>query len=120
MSQETTDDEKARQRAEMILKVRSGQATATDVAKKMGISRKTYYKWEGRALKGMVDALAELEGGRPPAPVDAEKERLRQEVETLKLTVLRMEQQQRIREILDSDPAPDDREGRTEKKGGDT
>jgi len=39
-----SQQEQARQRAEMILKVRGGQITAQEAARALGISRKTYYK----------------------------------------------------------------------------
>ena len=39
---------KARQRAEVIFQVRSGQITATQGAQLLGISRQQYYQWELR------------------------------------------------------------------------
>jgi transposase-like protein len=45
---------KARQRAELILKVRSGQLTATAAAQALGISRQQYYQWEARALQALL------------------------------------------------------------------
>ena len=59
---------KARQRAEIIMKVRSGLLTATEGAAALGISRKTYYKWENRALDAMLDGLEDRETGRPELP----------------------------------------------------
>jgi DNA-binding XRE family transcriptional regulator len=44
----------ARQRAEVILKVRAGRMTAAHGARLLGVSRKTYYQWEQRALAGML------------------------------------------------------------------
>jgi DNA-directed RNA polymerase specialized sigma24 family protein len=41
----------ARERAAIILQVRSGALTATEGAERLGISRKTYYEWEDRALQ---------------------------------------------------------------------
>ena len=40
----------ARQRAALIVAVQSGQITASEAAQQLGISRKTYYQWEKRAL----------------------------------------------------------------------
>jgi transposase len=71
-----TSKELARLRAELILEVRSGQISATDAAKRLGVSRKTYYKWERRALKGMVKALDNRGRGRPSAAVDPETQAL--------------------------------------------
>jgi DNA invertase Pin-like site-specific DNA recombinase len=59
---------KARQRADIIMKVRSGLMTATEGAAALGVSRKTYYKWENRALGAMLDGLEDRDTGRPELP----------------------------------------------------
>ena len=56
----------ARQRAQLIMQVRSGVVSAQEAARQLGISRKTYYKWERRALAAMVKALGNRDDGRPP------------------------------------------------------
>ena len=56
----------ARERAAIILQVRSGALTATEGAERLGISRKTYYEWEDRALQAMALALENHAPGRPP------------------------------------------------------
>lgn len=58
----------ARRRAEIIMKVRSGFMTATEGAALLGVSRKTYYKWENRAFEGMLNELEEKSPGRPETP----------------------------------------------------
>jgi len=73
----------ARQRALVILQVRSGAITATEGAKLLGVSRKTYYEWEEKSLKAMALALENRPEGRPSAPVDEEKEALRERVREL-------------------------------------
>jgi excisionase family DNA binding protein len=50
MKQAATTQEKARLRAEVIMKVRCGLMTAQQAAEYLGVSRKTYYKWEQRGL----------------------------------------------------------------------
>jgi transposase len=77
----------ARERAEMILKVRSGQMTATAAAAALGVSRKTYYQWEARGLSGMLKQLEEQEPGRPPAPPSAEEMALKAKVAELEKQV---------------------------------
>jgi transposase len=47
---ESRDNELARKRAAVIFAVRSGRITAEEGAKQLGVSRKTYYEWERRAL----------------------------------------------------------------------
>src|SRR3989304_3059008 len=70
----------ARERALVILQVRSGALTAKEGAKLLGVSRKTYYEWEEKSLRAMALALENRPAGRPPLPVDPEKETLRQRV----------------------------------------
>ena len=53
----------ARERASIILQVRSGALTATEGAERLGVSRKTYYEWEDRALEAMALALENHQAG---------------------------------------------------------
>jgi transposase len=87
-------DEKAKLRAEVILKVQRGEMTATAGAAALGVSRKTFYEWQERGLQGMLMALTDQPAGRPGTPVDAEKEalaarnrELERELEVAKQTV---------------------------------
>ena len=73
----------ARERALVILQVRSGALTAKEGAKLLGVSRKTYYEWEEKSLKAMALALENHPAGRPPVPVDEEKETLRERIQEL-------------------------------------
>lgn len=100
MSAPKTKDEKARDRTELIVQVRSGRLSAKEAARRLGVSRKTYYKWEKRALSSLVEALRDREGGRPLRPVDPEKERLKKRVEDLEAQDRVRSQVDRIREML--------------------
>jgi transposase len=73
----------ARERALVILQVRSGALTALEGAKRLGVSRKTYYEWEERSLKAMALALENHPAGRPLAAMDDEKEALRKRIREL-------------------------------------
>lgn len=95
-----SDRERARQRAEMILKVRGGLLSATEAARTLGISRKTYYKWEKRGLAAMLEGLCERNSGRPASPGDGEKEELKRKMEDLERDLQRQEQRQEIRSRL--------------------
>jgi len=90
----------ARQRAQRIMQVRSGVLTAEAAARQLGISRKTYYKWERRALAAMVAALGNRGPGRPPQPRDPEKAALRRQTEALQAKLTVLEQTERIRQRL--------------------
>ena len=70
----------SRNRALIIMQVRSGQITATEGAKRLGISRKTYYKWEQRGLRALLDGLSDQSPGRPSQPVDTRSQELEKEL----------------------------------------
>ena len=48
--------------------------TATEAAKKPGVSRKTYYKWEQRGLAALVEGLQDQSPGRPEDEGVSERE----------------------------------------------
>lgn len=91
----------ARQRAQLIMQVRSGLLSAQQAARQLGISRKTYYKWERRALAAMVEALGNREHGHPPLPIDPEKEALQRRTQELQAKLQVLEQTARIRQRLE-------------------
>lgn len=74
------DRQTARLRAEVIMKVRCGLMTAQQAAEQLGVSRKTYYKWEERGLSALLSSLEDQSGGRPSQPVDVEKQSLEQQL----------------------------------------
>ena len=90
----------ARERALVILKVRSGALTAKEGAKLLGVSRKTYYEWEEKSLRAMALALENRIAGRPPAPTDEEKETLRERVQELEKKLYLAEKTVEVKEIL--------------------
>ena len=82
--------DQSRLRAQLIMKVRCGLMTAAEAAKQLGVSRKTYYKWEQRGLSALLDGLSDQPPGRPekeegPAQAIFEKQMadLRREKELL-------------------------------------
>src|SRR5213592_2039939 len=103
---------KARQRAALIFKVRSGQMTATAAAQALGISRQQYYQWEARALQALLQALEDRPQGRPKEQIDPDKQRLQHRVEQLEQQVQHYEHKEQLRQILNeweesrSDPDP--------------
>ena len=90
----------ARERAMVILQVRSGALTAKEGAKLLGVSRKTYYEWEEKSLKAMALALENRSPGRPPAPVDMEKEALRERIQELEEKLDLAEKTIEVKELL--------------------
>ena len=90
----------ARERASIILQVRSGVLTATEGAERLGISRKTCYEWEDRALEAMALALENHPAGRPPTPLDAEKEELQTKVQDLEKKLYLAEKTIEVKDLL--------------------
>ena len=90
----------ARERAMVILQVRSGALTAKEGAKLLGVSRKTYYEWEEKSLKAMALVLENRSPGRPPAPVDMEKEALRERIRELEKKLDLAEKTIEVKELM--------------------
>jgi transposase len=90
----------ARERALVILRVRSGALTAKQGAQALGVSRKTYYEWEERALKAMALALENRVAGRPSVSTDEEKERLRQRIREMEKKLDLAEKTLEVKELL--------------------
>ena len=84
----------------MILKVRSGQMTATAAAAALGVSRKTYYEWESRGLAAMLRQLEDQQPGRPPTPPSPKETALQAKVAELQKQVDSLAQTAEIRALL--------------------
>jgi len=94
------DLERARRRAEVIFTVQSGEITAEEGARRLGVSRKTYYEWERRALEAMTGALEDRAPGRPGTPKDEEKERLQSEIAELQNELFVAKKTVEVRDML--------------------
>ncbi len=100
MSQST--DQVARQRAALVVQVQSGVITVAEAARQLGISRKSYYQWERKALQAMVEALRDRPGGRPTATPDPEKEALVQQNRQLQEKLQVLEDTQLVHRVMSS------------------
>jgi transposase len=90
----------ARERALVILQVHSGALTAKEGARLLGVSRKTYYEWEQKCLKAMTLALENRAAGRPPVPIDLEKETLREQIRELEKKLFLAKKTIEVKELL--------------------
>ena len=104
MKAEQTKDEKsqaARQRAEIIMKVRCGLLTATQAAQQLKVSRKTYYKWEQRGLSALLEGVQDQEGGRPETPPEhIQKAAVAKELKELQQKNELLEKQLKLKDIV--------------------
>ena len=93
--------EVARKRAQIIMKVRCGMMTAADAARELGVSRKTYYKWEQRGLAAMLGGLQEKPSGRPEAPEQKKREsELQKQIQTLERNNRELQQKMALKDLL--------------------
>jgi transposase len=90
----------SRQRVLVILRVRGGEMTTREGARRLGVSRKTYYEWEERALRAMALALENRPLGRPPLLRDQEKEELRERIKELEKKLTLAEKTIEVKEML--------------------
>jgi transposase-like protein len=58
--------------------------TASQAAAELGVSRKTYYKWEQRGLAGLLDGVADQAPGRPENPDTTTEQNLKKQLAELK------------------------------------
>lgn len=83
------------------MKVRSGFITATEGAALLGVSRKTYYKWENRALEAIMSELEEKPPGRPETPEHEHREaELQRRIETLEKEKQLLEKQMELKDMV--------------------
>src|SRR5271168_2747747 len=93
-------DPKALQRTETIVKVRAGLMTATAAAEALGVSRKTYYKWEKKGLSAMLAAEKDETAGPPQTGPTPEVLELRAQGATLSANLEHMAQTADLRLML--------------------
>lgn len=97
---DSEDKELARKRTAVVFAVRSGQITAEEGARQLGVSRKTYYEWERRALQAMTEAMEDRSSGRPSIPQDEEKQRLQEQIAALQNKLFVAEKTVEVRDML--------------------
>ena len=88
------------ERTSVIIKVLAGLLTVSEAAKKLGISRKTYYELEPKALAGMMKAIDPRKAGRPKKTIDAEQKRMKKEIKTLKQQATLNQMKLRVRDLF--------------------
>lgn len=73
---------------------------AEEGAHRLGVSRKTYYEWERRALEAMTGALEDRAPGRPGTPRDEEKKRFQEKITELENKLFVAEKTVEVRDML--------------------
>ena len=90
---------RARQRAQVIMKVRCGLMSASQAAAELGVSRKTYYKWEQRGLAALLDGLSDQVPGRPEKPDTTVEQSLERQLDDLKRENQLLEQKMALKDL---------------------
>jgi len=91
--------DRARLRAQLIMKVRCGLMTASQAARQLGVSRKTYYKWEQRGLAALLAGLSDQAPGRPENDTNPAAAALEKQMAELKRQNQRLEQQMMLKDL---------------------
>jgi transposase len=115
MKKGPTTQQAARQRAQVIMKVRCGLMNASQAAAQLGISRKTYYKWEQRGLSALLAGLEDQSPGRPSQPVDNQKQALEKQLEQAHRNNALLKHKMELKDVL-TDLKLDPDMNRTKKK----
>ena len=75
--------------------------TATEAARQLGVSRKTYYKWEQRGLTALLDGLEDRDAGRPESPPEKElQEQFDRECEELRRCNEQLQQKLELKDLV--------------------
>src|SRR3989339_1598759 len=87
-------------RMKLVFLVCTGQMTAREAARDLGVSPKTYYEWEKRILEAVLKAVEKRPSGRPGRILDQEKEELKARNRELQRKVAEMETHLKVKELL--------------------
>ena len=100
MGKRPSGQQATRKRAEMIMKVRCGLMTARQAADRLGVSRKTYYKWEQRGLSALLGSLEDQPAGRPQKPVDRQRQALEKQLAQAHRETALMRHKMALKDVL--------------------
>ena len=98
MEKERRED--ARKRLLVIMQVINGEITATKGAGLLGMSRRTYYKWEERFIESMLNSMEDRDPGRPSLAVDVEKEAMEKQLKDQADQILALRMGIRVRDEM--------------------
>ena len=81
------------------MKVRCGLMSASEAAAELGVSRKTYYRWEQRGLAALLDGLSDQVPGRPEKPDTTVEQNLERQLDDLKRENQLLEQKMALKDL---------------------
>ena len=98
------------------MKVRCGLLTASQAARQLGVSRKTYYKWEERGLSALLGSLEDQPAGRPAQPVDRHRQALEKQLVQAQRETALMRHKMALKDVLMELKLPETGSDRAKKK----
>ena len=112
----STTPQTARLRVELIMKVRCGLITARQAAKQLGVSRKTFYKWDQRGLSAILEGVTDQHPGRPPDPSDERCQSLEKQLAEAQREIELLNHKMALKDVLMDLKLPKTGGGRAKKK----
>ena len=106
----------ARLRAEMIMKVRCGLLTARQAADRMGVSRKTFYKWEQRGLNALLEHVTDQPPGRRSHPSDSRIQDLEKQLSRAHQQIELLNRKMALKDVVMELKLPETGSDRAKKK----
>ena len=100
----------------MIMKVRCGLLTARQAADRMGVSRKTFYKWEQRGISALLDGVTDQHPGRPPDPPDERCQILEKQLTEAQREIELLNRKMALKDVLMDLKLPEAGSDRAKKK----
>jgi transposase len=89
---------------------------ATEAAALLGVSRKTYYKWEQRGLAALREGLEEKTAGRPEAEVqNTAQQELEKQVARLQRDNELLQKKMQLKELVHKMRLKENKEGAKKK-----
>ena len=116
MAKHPSTQQTARLRAELIMKVRCGLMTAAEAARQLGVSRKTFYKWEQRGLNALLDHVTDQPPGRPPDPLDDRCQSLEKQLSEANREIELLNRKMALKDVLMELKLPQPGGNRAKKK----
>lgn len=116
MRRHPSTQQTARVRAELIMKVRCGLITPRQAADQMGVSRKTFYKWEQRGLSALLDNVTDQVAGRRAHPSDDRLQLLEKQLSKARREIELLNRKMALKDVLMELKLPESGSDRAKKK----
>jgi transposase len=100
----------------MIMKVRCGLLTARQAAVRMGVSRKTFYKWEQRGLNALLDHVTDQVAGRHAHPSNDRIQLLEKQLSLAHREIDLLNRKMALKDVLMKLKLPETGSDRSKKK----